>query len=361
LSRRIRVFEESVGSLDPILGGLEDDLTRIVMSDKSRFAELFEQLEDDVGRRTVQARENERLLADFALDRTSFRKDEANRILGAEPMATAQDLQLFVADALEYLGGTLFPHPDGGFEITLSQRLRERMAVPQHSWRGVFDPEEALIRDDLDFFALGHPFVERLIDFVLDLRDCFTSTRVEQTRSGSTEIEVVYELQASTQPPRAELVRHVIGPDLEVRDGSITSLPAVSRGADVAVPSWATEAIEASEVHHRHELQVLRESSLAEHDESKRAAAERAVRIFEYRRVRLSKRIRDESDWIEAAKASADPKKAKILPAREGKLRKQMDSLRELQDAHEHELALIENRQIAVSSKVWSITVLTPT
>lgn len=360
LSSRIRVFEESVGSLDPILGGLEDDLARIVMADKARFAEFFQQLESDIERRTVQARENERLLADFALDRASFRRDEANRILGAEPMAAASDLQRFVSDALEYLGGTLFAHPDGGYVITLSQRLRDRMAAPQFTWHGVFDPEEALIRDDLDFFALGHPFIEMLVDHVLDSRDCFTTARLSRKSSNEPALEIIYELQAGTQPPRAQLVRHTVGADLRVEIEPVQTLPVLAPGTDASVPGWATAAIEASQESHRRELQALRQASLAEHEDLKRAAAERAVRIFEYRQVRLTKRIQDEAEWIQSARASADPKKLKILPAREGKLRKQAELLRDLEAAHQRDIAEIENREISVSSRVWSITVLAP-
>ncbi len=359
LDRRIQLFEESVGSLEPILGGLEDDLARLVMSDKTRFDELFEQLESDIERRTVHARENERLLADFALDRASFRRDEANRILGTAPFATADDLAEFATDALDYLGGTLMPHPDGGEVITLSQRLRDKMSLAESSWHGVFRPDEAITRDDLDFFALGHPAIERLIDQVLDDRT-HTTARLDPTLNGGAQLELIYELQASTQPPRARIVRHLVNNDLEVSSEGLERMPNLSGGVGAEVPSWAVDAIGRSEQVHRTEIDALRSEAHEDHERLKREASNRAQRIFEYRKLRLSDRIRAESEWIEQAKASQDAKRMKILPAREGKLRKDMERLRDLEDSHQRELADIQARQIAVSGRVLSATLLLP-
>jgi len=57
LDRRIGLFEESVGSLDPILGEVERDIERLVLSHVDRFDEAFEHFEVGLEQRVREARE----------------------------------------------------------------------------------------------------------------------------------------------------------------------------------------------------------------------------------------------------------------------------------------------------------------
>lgn len=359
LDHRINLFEESVGSLEPILGSFEDDLTKLVMADRSRFNEMFQQLEVDIERQTVQARENERLLADFALDRASFRRDEANRILGTAPMAAAHDLMAFTADALEYLGGTLMPHPDGGHVITLSQRLRDRIGIQGTTWHGVFDPTEAIVRDDLDFFALGHPAVEAIIDQVLKERT-HTTARIDPSLRGGPKLEIIYEIQAGSRRPSGRIVRHLVGDDLEVSSSAVETILTLPVGTQADLPSWTGSALDASESLHRQQLEEIRERARVEHERQRQEEIARAERIMDYRKVRFEDRISREAEWIDEARASQDPKRLKVLPAREGKLRKDRERLVELQDAHRREVDDIMARDVVVSGRMLSATLLVP-
>lgn len=359
LDHRINLFEESVGSLEPILGTLENSLRDLVMGDRSRFDELFQQLEVDIERQTVAARESERLLADFALDRASFRRDEANRILGTDPMATAEDLAAFVADALEYLGGTLMPHPDGGHVITLSQRLRDRIGSQEAAWHGVFDPSEAIVRDDLDFFALGHAAVESIIDQVLK-EDAYTAARIEPSAGEGPQLEILYEIQAGARRPRGQILRHTVSADLEVASMPVSRIPPLPAGTTARTPDWVNAALDASEALHRQELDETRESVRSDHAHEREEEVARADRIMEYRKVRLEDRITREANWIAETRSTQDPKRLKVLPAREGKLRKDQERLFELQEAHRREVEDIMARDVVVSGRMLSATLLMP-
>lgn len=46
---------------------------------------------------------------------------------------------------VEYFGGTVFPNPDGGYQITLSQLLGERMKLPHHTSVDSLDPSHPVI------------------------------------------------------------------------------------------------------------------------------------------------------------------------------------------------------------------------
>src|SRR5260221_8551180 len=107
LERRIGLFLESVGSLDPILGEVERDIERLVLSGAASFAEEFQQYEARLERRVREARERERTLADFVLDRASLRHDLATELLAQSPLARWPDLEQFATRCLPYFGGTL--------------------------------------------------------------------------------------------------------------------------------------------------------------------------------------------------------------------------------------------------------------
>lgn len=156
LERRIGMFQESVGSLDPILGEVERDIERLVLSDVAAFDAEFHHYEAALERRVREAREKERTLADFVLDRASLRHDLAIELLEQSPLARWSDLERFAARCLQYFGGTLKDHYEGGQVVSLSPRLMTRMQQRQSTIRGTFDPEVAREREEFPFFAFGH-------------------------------------------------------------------------------------------------------------------------------------------------------------------------------------------------------------
>src|SRR5262249_49925966 len=107
LEKRIGLFEESVGSLDPILGEIERDIERLVLSHAAGFDAEFQHYEVALERRVREARERERTLADFVLDRASLRHDVAADLLNESPLARWSDLEQFAASCLSYFGGSL--------------------------------------------------------------------------------------------------------------------------------------------------------------------------------------------------------------------------------------------------------------
>ena len=62
LDQRIGLFQESVGSLDPILGDVERDIERLVLSDAASFDATFRRYEAELEQRVRRAREKERTL-----------------------------------------------------------------------------------------------------------------------------------------------------------------------------------------------------------------------------------------------------------------------------------------------------------
>src|SRR5690606_2737427 len=113
LENRINLFEESVGSLDPIHGEVERDIERLAMEHADSLDQEIETYGRDLEQRVKEARLKEEVLADFILDRASLRRDEAQELLGEKPLATWVELHDFVSDSLDYFGGRLSPHAEG--------------------------------------------------------------------------------------------------------------------------------------------------------------------------------------------------------------------------------------------------------
>ena len=94
LSRRIGLFEETVGGLDPILGDVERDLRRILSLAGERRAEALEEFEARLESRVADARVVEHRLADLIMDTKSFRQDEVRRLLEHRGSLSNEELEV---------------------------------------------------------------------------------------------------------------------------------------------------------------------------------------------------------------------------------------------------------------------------
>ena len=171
LSRRIGLFEETVGGLDPILGDVERDLRRILSLAGERRAEALEEFEARLESRVAEARVVEHRLADLIMDTKSFRQDEVRRLLERRGSLSNEELKSFVLGALHELGVDIERHPT--IDQVFSLRLRGRFAdefpatVRDGENRTVtFDPATALEHEEVEFLAFGNELVEEVVAYV---------------------------------------------------------------------------------------------------------------------------------------------------------------------------------------------------
>ena len=170
LERRIRVFEETVGGLDPILGDTETDIRKIMRlagEGRDRALEQFgRQLEDQVRR----ARDAEKKLGDFIMDTKSYRRELAERIAGQPPPIKSYDLDVFIgqlfSDARTYIRQT-----GATYELTFQGEFldahREELFAAGTKRRAVFRADRRPDSEDIELMAFGHPIVDRLVERVL--------------------------------------------------------------------------------------------------------------------------------------------------------------------------------------------------
>jgi superfamily II DNA or RNA helicase len=353
LDERIGLFQESVGSLDPILGDVERDIELLVLSDAATFDATFQQYQTALERRVREAREKERTLADFVLDRASLRRDLANALLNQSPLAHWKDLEEFAARCLSYFGGALRDHFEGGHVVSLSPRLMTRLHKRDGTIRGTFDPDIAREREDLPFFAFGHWLTDGLAELPLTVDPVTTAARRGHDVPPGEWVEVYYEIKGEGVRPTGWFIRHLVGPDHAVRSEQVKAIPIVGEPVQgYEVPGWAGAALVASRRQFETDYETARGQVQSDNEAAKDEALHRAQRIFSYRQVRLTALIEEQAAWIREKEASGSERERRVLPARRGQVAKNRERLESLRFEHEAELDEIRRRQPGASATV---------
>jgi hypothetical protein len=167
LERRINIFEETVGGLDPILGDAERDLTKIFQLGGDERDQALRRFEEQIEKKIAQARGAEEKLRDFIMETKSYSKEIVSTIAGAASPISPADQELFVSRLLADVHTHLNRQPDGTFEITFHEPFLSD--YPQHAKEGGRRRTVALRSDvkpdseHVEYLALGHPVVDDLI------------------------------------------------------------------------------------------------------------------------------------------------------------------------------------------------------
>ena len=167
LERRINIFEETVGGLDPILGDTERDLTKILQMGGEERDRALLRFEEQLERRLQEARSAEEKLRDFIMETKSYSREIALQLeKGASPVSPA-DQELFVARLLSDVNTHLSHQGDGTYEIMFHEPFVSDH--PEHCKNHLRRRTVALRSDvkpdseHVEFFALGHPVVDDLV------------------------------------------------------------------------------------------------------------------------------------------------------------------------------------------------------
>lgn len=171
LTHRIRVFQETIGGLDPILGSVEADLRKIFLLAEEEAQREFSALESRIETRVAAAREAEQQLADLIMDTQSYRKEEVEELLQRPRAVSPDHVRSFVLGALSDLGVKIERDQeiDGVYGLAFGARFEhvfpDEVRLGRHR-RVTFDLSVALDKEEIEFLAFGHPVVDGLVDYV---------------------------------------------------------------------------------------------------------------------------------------------------------------------------------------------------
>ena len=178
LNKRINLFEESIGILEPIIGKIEKDIKEIIFTEtegrkRKKLNEFYRNLDDQFQR----AKEIEMRLDDLLIDKKSFRMDDLITSLEAckEVKLTHNELYLLMKcffnlnnHAYGYLENSA--NYSSKSEIYTKIQLNEILLKNPYlnlskEYNGTFNLDIAREREEIDFFALGHPLINSIINF----------------------------------------------------------------------------------------------------------------------------------------------------------------------------------------------------
>ncbi|MDI7220808.1 SNF2-related protein [Leptospira santarosai] len=164
LTNKIRLFEESIGSSDELLGAIEDELDfnssfmKFVTGNKSKT-----EMEEEIDSRIKIAKKGfEKLgalvtpkLIDFNL------LDYYNHTL-EERSFNNTHLEEFISRFTE-----VFPE-EAGFKLVRKKPQVYEIDSPSYKGKyGTFDSELALQNDSLEFLAFGHPLIDKTVSYLI--------------------------------------------------------------------------------------------------------------------------------------------------------------------------------------------------
>ncbi len=173
LERRIGLFKETVGGLDPILGEVETDLRKIFQMAEKEAKRALEVMANSIEKRIAEARKAEVQLADFIMDSKSFRPEVASEIMDREKPVSRQAMHDFAKALLEAQRTILKPtETQGVYEAIFREPfLSDHADLIQdggHKRLVCFDPTVAADSESVQFLSFGHPIVDALVDDALD-------------------------------------------------------------------------------------------------------------------------------------------------------------------------------------------------
>jgi ERCC4-related helicase len=350
LEQRINVFEESIGSLDPILGDVEEAIRRVALEvapDEQDRA--FELLGSEIEQRMFQARQMEERLQDFIMDRNSLRLDKARELLGQDHLAGPPDLERFVSDFMTFNGGAVDEHAKGGQVISMPMPLAHRLHWRSNRLRGTFDPEQAREFEEIDFFAIGHPLVDEIMKAAVD-ESLSSSIGVyeEEADAARWVLEVWYRVDIAGVRPDQQFRVHRATPAGVVSSETVSSLPSLKNEEAAGEVALTTDeirrALGRSEERLASELRELQDQRVTENEEMYGREVERLERVISYRRQKELHTIQTQQDRIERLEHEGSSEERRILPALRGRIERANERLELIRLEELDERKKIEDR-----------------
>jgi SNF2 family DNA or RNA helicase len=182
LNKRINLFKQSIGDLEPILGKIEDNIKNLVFSININKQQQVSKFNRDLENKVKKAEEMQLKLDDLMIDKKSFQMDTLIKYRSHDQKLLTNDvLYAFILrffdlhntygkvskikdseENIENLEESLL------IKIELSEEfLNQIKNTLEKQYIGTFNLDVAKVREDIDFFALGHPFINEIIKLYL--------------------------------------------------------------------------------------------------------------------------------------------------------------------------------------------------
>ncbi|MDE2802145.1 MAG: helicase-related protein [Chloroflexota bacterium] len=357
LETRIKLFEETVGGLDPILGDTERDIRDLMRKAGQEREKALEVLGKKLEKQVQDARLAEQRLGDFILDTKSYSKELAERIAGQPSPVSEQAFEVFIKQLL-FNFNTALKQTDDVYEVTFADDLADKY---RNSWlptgrnkRAVFRPLAQKDAEEVELMVFGHPIVDALVDDVL--RPAFKGVTGTRSLHASDELPpchgwlftyqftvhgirpmeyvepvFVHDDETIDLDMGGLLVKHAYEFDSTERDIDHSAIPDNLDGIAPIAKGYAES--KRSELQHN-----------AEFEATTRIATEvaRIDKYFDYLEQAAQDKVEATHRTLERIRASGTATQLQILPAWEANLRRDTELLANVQPERKRQIDEIE-------------------
>jgi len=170
LSEKLRLFEESIGAPDIMLGEIEDELKlNNLFMEMVAGSKKKKNIDDEIDGRVEMARKSYEKLSDLTVtDKMDFNYDEYYRITLKERQFSNKRIENFI--------NRLQETDDHSFASLGRKNKRNKLYAVKPGQLGnkikgkygTFNSQTALDNENLEFLAFGHPIIDSLIDYCQD-------------------------------------------------------------------------------------------------------------------------------------------------------------------------------------------------
>ena len=371
LERRIQLFEESIGGLDPILGDAEADIRaalRATARGRDRELELVAQRLEE---RVRQARVAEEQLGDFILDTKSYSAEIAQTALQQRQSVSQSEFERLIVELLKSVN-TWVEVGQGKAERRIQfhppfTEEHKELLNGQETRRVCFDPRTHVDSEHVEYFGFGHPIIDAVV-----------RRAVEESHEGATAIRQLPEDTIEGLRPGWQFVWYVKLGDLKPREFVHSSfVDDHGREDQVIGANLLTLSrqfnheeyvcdLDTSTLHEAHqqaqiEVSALRDeliSNLREETQDRFEVEKgRIERLYENRVQAAQDRIQSCFDTLERLRASVQPQQRQAIPLWEANLeraQRELESLgqdrtRSLRDLNAARMAQAEYRLLAAA------------
>ncbi len=185
LLKRISLFEESIGILEPIIGKIEKDFKKLIFIEdekkkRNKLNEFYRTLDEEI----QKAKEIEMQLDDLMIDKKSFQMEGLITSLASCIDVKLSHNELFLLmkyffnlDNNKYgylkVSEEDFEKVKDDFELQSKIKLKDMLLKNLNykflrEYLGTFSLELARKKEEIDFFALGHPLINGILDYCIN-------------------------------------------------------------------------------------------------------------------------------------------------------------------------------------------------
>lgn len=330
LERRIGLFEQTVGGLDPILGEVETDLRRIFRMAAAQAERALKKMSGDLERRVEAARKADSQLADFIMDARSFQPEIARQIIGEEGDVDHRGMTRFVRALLKDRKTYIGLSHDGVYEIVFHEPLLsdfpELVKAGGDRRVACFEPNVAREREDVEFFTFGHPIVDALVERVMG-GGYDGMAAVRHVRNSGLPAADGYQfdfvLEIGGVNPRKEVLSVFVHQDGRVDEDLARRLVEIGASFDdergdeedaAGVPEALDQAYASADEAAALALDGLMSGLVEKNWENLRRERKKLERYFDYRVIAASDKVAHAGSVVGRLEASDEPSDQKILP-----------------------------------------------